>query len=103
MNADETVLVTGGSGFLGGWCLVELLQRGYRARTTVRDLGRESAVRASIASQVEAGDRLEFFAADLIKDEGWPEAIDGCDYVLHVASPFPPQAAGRAGTASWRR
>src|SRR5436309_2224116 len=90
MNADETVLVTGGSGFLGGWCLVELLQRGYRARTTVRDLGRESAVRASIASQVEAGDRLEFFAADLIKDEGWPEAIDGCDYVLHVASPFPP-------------
>jgi nucleoside-diphosphate-sugar epimerase len=89
MDGDETVLVTGGSGFLGGWCLVELLRGGYRARTTVRDLGRESAVRANVGSQVEVGDRLEVLAADLTRDEGWPEAIDGCDYVLHVASPFP--------------
>jgi len=89
MDGDETVLVTGGSGFLGGWCLVELLRGGYRARTTVRDLGRERAVRANVGSQVEVGDRLEVLAADLTKDQGWPEAIDGCDYVLHVASPFP--------------
>jgi dihydroflavonol-4-reductase len=90
MNGDETVLVTGGSGFLGGWCLVELLRRGYRARTTVRDLARESAVRASLGSQIDVGERLGFYAADLIKDAGWAEAIGGCDYVLHVASPFPP-------------
>jgi nucleoside-diphosphate-sugar epimerase len=89
MDGDETVLVTGGSGFLGGWCLVELLRGGYRARTTVRNLGRESAVRANVGSQVEVGDRLRVLAADLTKDQGWPEAIDGCDYVLHVASPFP--------------
>jgi nucleoside-diphosphate-sugar epimerase len=90
MDGEQTVLVTGGSGFLGGWCLVELLQRGYRVRTTVRGLGREAEVRASVGSQVEVGDRLAVFAADLNADRGWAEAIEGCDYVLHVASPFPP-------------
>src|SRR5258708_33587607 len=90
MDSEQTVLVTGGSGFLGGWCLVDLLQRGYRARTTVRDLAREAEVRANVGSQVEVGDRLTVLAADLNADRGWAEAIDGCDYVLHVASPFPP-------------
>ncbi len=86
----KTVLVTGGSGFLGGWCVVELLQRGYRVRTTVRDLAREAEVRAAVGSQVDAGDRLTVLAADLLDDAGWSEAVNGCDYVLHVASPFPP-------------
>ena len=91
MDAQQTVLVTGGSGFLGGWCLVELLAQGYAARTTVRDLAREPQVRANVASQVDAGDRLSVVAADLMSDEGWADACAGCDYVLHVASPFPPK------------
>lgn len=86
----KTVLVTGGSGFLGGWCLAELLRRGYRVRTTVRDLSREQEVRAGLASEVDAGDRLSVLAADLRSDDGWEQAVQGCDYVLHVASPFPP-------------
>jgi uncharacterized protein YbjT (DUF2867 family) len=79
MDGEQTVLVTGGSGFLGGWCLVELLKRGYRARTTVRDPAREAEVRADVGSQVELGDRLAVVAADLTEDRGWPEAVDGCD------------------------
>ncbi len=90
MDGEQSVLVTGGSGFLGGWCLVELLRRGYRVRTTVRSLAREQEVRAGVESQVPAGDRLTVLAADLTRDEGWAEAIGGCAYVLHVASPFPP-------------
>lgn len=86
----KTALVTGGSGFLGSWCVIELLRRGYRVRTTVRDLSREGALRAAIASAVDAGDRLSVLAADLRSDDGWGRAVDGCDYVLHVASPFPP-------------
>ncbi|MEA2314570.1 MAG: hypothetical protein QOI03_1262 [Solirubrobacteraceae bacterium] len=89
-NLEETVLVTGGSGFLGGWCAIELLRRGYRVRTTVRSLAREAEVRAAVTSETDPGDRLSVLAADLTDDAGWPEAVAGCAYVLHVASPFPP-------------
>jgi dihydroflavonol-4-reductase len=90
-GSGQTVLVTGGSGFLGGWCVIELLRRGYSVRTTVRDLSREAQVRAAVGSEVDPGDRLSVLAADLTSDEGWAEAVAGCDYVLHVASPFPPK------------
>jgi nucleoside-diphosphate-sugar epimerase len=86
----ETVLVTGGTGFLGGWCAAELLRRDYTVRTTVRDLRRGDDVRASLAAAgVEPGERLSIVAADLGADDGWGDAVAGCDYVLHVASPFP--------------
>jgi dihydroflavonol-4-reductase len=87
-TSGKTVLITGGSGFLGGWCVIEALRRGYTVRTTVRDLGRKSEVRALIAKEIDPGERLSFFAADLLGDAGWGEAAEGCDYVLHVASPF---------------
>ncbi|MBN9390005.1 MAG: aldehyde reductase [Chloroflexi bacterium] len=87
-NGFQTVLVTGGSGYLAGWTIVELLKRGYRVRTTVRSLSREGQVRAVIARGAEAGERLSFYAADLLSDQGWDAAVDGADYVLHVASPM---------------
>ena len=86
----HTVLVTGGSGFLGGQCIMQLLEAGHTVRTTVRAPAREAEVRALLkASSVEAGGRLDFFMADLERDTGWTEAVAGCDFVLHIASPFP--------------
>ncbi len=88
--ATSTVLVTGGSGFVGCHCILQLLAAGYNVRTTVRNLAREGEVRAMLREGgADPGDRLSFFAADLEKDAGWKEAVSGCDYVHHVASPFP--------------
>src|SRR5258707_11938259 len=86
----RTVLVTGGSGFIGCHCILQLLAAGYQVRTTVRNLKRETDVRAMLkAGGAEPGDRLSFIAADLENDAGWSEAVAGCEYVLHVASPLP--------------
>ncbi len=88
--SGELVLVTGGSGFIATHCIVQLLAAGYRVRATVRSLQREPEVRATLkAAGADAGDRLAFFAADLTADAGWDAAVAGCDFVLHVASPFP--------------
>ena len=85
-----TVLVTGGSGFIGSYCIMQLLAAGHTVRTTLRSLKREGDVRAMLKQGgTEAGDRLTFLAADLEKDGGWSEAAGGCEFVLHVASPFP--------------
>jgi nucleoside-diphosphate-sugar epimerase len=84
------ILVTGGSGFIGSHTIVQLLNAGHSVRTTVRDLKREPDVRAMLKQGgAQAGDRLSFFAADLQSDAGWAAAVADCDYVLHVASPFP--------------
>jgi nucleoside-diphosphate-sugar epimerase len=86
----STVLVTGGSGFIGCHCILQLLTAGYQASTTVRNLKREPDVRAMLKmGGAEPDGRVSFVAADLENDAGWPDAVAGCEYVLHVASPFP--------------
>jgi nucleoside-diphosphate-sugar epimerase len=83
------VLVTGGSGYVAGWCINELLQRDYAVATTVRDAATERDLRTTFAAH--GGDdpqRLTVVAADLTRDDGWDRAVIDCDYVLHVASPL---------------
>lgn len=87
----SVVLVTGGSGFIGSQSILQLLAAGHTVRTTVRNLKREADVRSLLKEGgADPGDRLAFVAADLESDVGWTDAVAGCDYVLHVASPFPP-------------
>jgi nucleoside-diphosphate-sugar epimerase len=85
-----TVLVTGGSGFVGSHCILALLAAGHQVRTTVRSLKREPDVRAMLkVGGAEPGERLSFVVANLESDAAWSEAVASCDFVLHVASPFP--------------
>ncbi len=85
------VLVTGGTGFVAAHCMIQLLAAGHEAHATVRDLKREGDVRAMLrqGGAGDVGERLKLFRADLNADAGWAEAAAGCDYALHVASPFP--------------
>ncbi len=84
-----TVLVTGGSGYIAGHLIRQLVGAGWTVRTTVRSLSREAEVRRALATD---DDRLSFFAADLTADAGWDVAMAGCTHVAHVASPFPAAA-----------
>lgn len=84
------VLVTGGSGFIASHTILQLLKTGHQVRTTVRDLRREPDVRAMLkVGEAEPGYDLQFVTAELMSDAGWPAAVSGCEYVLHIASPFP--------------
>jgi dihydroflavonol-4-reductase len=88
IGMSDTVLVTGGTGYVAGWCVAELLNRGYAVRTTVRGSNSEDSVRALVSTQIDAPNRLSFAVADLNSDAGWDKAVMGCRYVLHVASPM---------------
>ena len=89
-GAKGTVLVTGGSGFLGGRAIIDLIERGYDVRTTVRDKAKGPRIEGNISNEIGRPAGIEFFEADLASDAGWAEAVAGCRYVLHIASPFPP-------------
>ena len=86
---DKPVLVTGASGFIAIHCIVQLLEQGHHVRGTLRSMSHADELRSTIAKFVQADERLEFVQVDLLEDAGWAEAVRGCDYVLHVASPFP--------------
>jgi dihydroflavonol-4-reductase len=84
----EKVLVTGGSGFIGLHCIQQLLDQGYEVRCTVRSESKKQEIVDSMTTHSLNAHNLEIVMADLLKDEGWDEAVSGCEYVLHVASPF---------------
>jgi dihydroflavonol-4-reductase len=82
----HTVFVSGGSGYIAGFLIRQLVEQGWTVHTSVRDLAREPALRELLAVD---NTRLQVFAADLTRDAGWAEAMRGCSHVAHVASPLP--------------
>lgn len=89
MAQDQHVLVTGASGFLAQHIIFLLLERGYRVRGTVRSFDKADPLREALRQITPMADMMELVEADLSTDEGWREACEGCDAIMHTASPFP--------------
>jgi len=89
MENQGMVLVTGGTGFVASHCILQLLQKGYSVKTTLRNKSRQQEVIDMMKhGGITSFDKLAFVEADLLKDDHWNEAVQGCQYVLHVASPI---------------
>jgi Nucleoside-diphosphate-sugar epimerases len=82
------VLVTGASGFIGMHCIQQLIKKGYEVNSTMRSIERADEVRDGLTESGVSVEKLNLFKADLLNDDGWDEAVEGCEYMLHVASPF---------------
>ena len=85
---NKKVLLTGISGYIGNHCAVELLKNGYSVRGSVRSFLKKEKVIEAITKEIDPKDNLEFCELDLLEDKGWDKAMEGCEFVLHVASPF---------------
>lgn len=88
---ETKVLVTGATGFIAGHCVEELLTHGYAVRGTVRNLATADVAHLHALAR-RTGGSLELVEARLDAEAGWAEAVDGCAYVWHLASPNPPEA-----------
>ena len=96
VKAPETVLVTGGSGFIASYCIIALLNKGYRVRASLRSLSRVEDVKQMLSvGGISDFDKLSFVEADLSREVGWTAAAEGCHYIIHPASPTPNPAAKR--------
>lgn len=92
LESGKTVLVTGGTGFVGIHTILQLLQQGYEVKTTLRSLAKKEVIlKALEEGGITDFSKLSFYETDLTSDHNWEEAVEGCDYVIHVASPFPAQ------------
>lgn len=88
-NTETTVLVTGGSGFVGIHCILQLLQQNYTVKTTLRSMNRqEEVINMLRVGGITSFENLSFIETNLSKDDNWDEAVKDCDYVLHIATPI---------------
>jgi dihydroflavonol-4-reductase len=93
-NEGQRVLVTGGSGFIATYCIIALLKKGYKVRTTLRSLHRIDDVKQMLSvGGISDFSNISFAGADLSQEAGWAAAAKECDFVIHPASPTPNPAA----------
>ncbi|TZF98920.1 aldehyde reductase (plasmid) [Chryseobacterium panacisoli] len=90
MRNKETVLVTGGSGFIACYCMIALLNNGYKVKATLRSLNKSGLVKQMLKEGgISSFEDLSFAEADLENEKSWEKAVEGCQYVIHTASPTP--------------
>ncbi|MFZ4928908.1 SDR family oxidoreductase [Chryseobacterium sp. Mn2064] len=90
MENKETVLVTGGSGFIASYCIITLLNNGFKVKAAIRSLKKADLVKQMLKEGgIQSFEDLSFAEADLENEASWEKAAEGCQYVIHTASPTP--------------
>ena len=85
----KNILVTGGTSYIGKHVIAQLIEKGYQVRTSIRDKSKSGEINSDLEKHLGKEIDLEFFEADLLHDDGWNDAVKGCDAIIHVAGPFP--------------
>ena len=84
----EKVLVTGATGYIGLHCIQQLLEQGYSVNGSIRSPERKEEIFDALKNHGTPTDKLSLFTFNLNEDDGWDDGMQGCDYLLHVASPI---------------
>ena len=90
----KKILVTGGNSYIGKHCIVQLLEKGYNVKTTVRSEKKAKDLNADLTTYLKHNRKVEHAITNLLNDDGWEEALYGIDAVFHVAGPYPMNAEG---------
>lgn len=85
---NKTILVTGGTGFIGSWVTKELLEKGYTVRLAVRDKGKKNKYQHLLEIENNCDGKLELWEANLLVEGSYDKAAEGCASIIHMASPF---------------
>lgn len=88
INQTAPVLVTGASGYIAGWLIKKLLDEGFTVHATVRDPSNEKKIAPVKALAADKPEKLKYFAAELLDEGAYDKAMQGCELVFHMASPF---------------
>ena len=84
----KKVFLTGITGYIGLHCAAELIKKGYSVKGSVRSLAKKDEVLDALKGVVDVEGKLEFCELNLLEDKGWESAMEGCEFLMHVASPF---------------
>ena len=84
----DKVLVTGATGYIGLHCIHQLLNQGYAVNGSVRSPERKEEIFEALQKHNTSTENLNLYTFNLTEDDGWDEGMEGCDYLLHVASPI---------------
>ncbi|MCC5932214.1 MAG: aldehyde reductase [Cyclobacteriaceae bacterium] len=88
INKEKPVLVTGASGYIASWIVLQLLEKGITVHGTVRNFADVEKIQHLQVLQQNYPGKLKLFEADLLKDRSFDQAMQGCELIIHTASPF---------------
>lgn len=88
IKPNQKVMITGATGYVAGWIVKELLEKGLTVHAPIRNIKDTKKFQHLLDLEKTSAGAIKFFEADLLVDGSYKEAMEGCEIVFHTASPF---------------